>query len=59
MVSLDRGFDQCGTLGSGNHYLEVQYVSGPSWQQFMDMIRADELDVMINVTPSALPSGDT
>ncbi len=24
--ALDRGFDQCGTLGSGNHFLEVQVV---------------------------------
>jgi tRNA-splicing ligase RtcB len=24
--ALDRGFDQCGTLGSGNHFLEVQFV---------------------------------
>jgi PAS domain S-box-containing protein len=31
--------------------LTVEYVTGPSWQEFMDMIRADELDVMINVTP--------
>ena len=31
--------------------LEVEYVSGPSWQQFLDMIRADELDVMLNITP--------
>ena len=25
-VALDRGHDQCGTLGSGNHFLEVQVV---------------------------------
>ncbi|MCA9246276.1 MAG: RtcB family protein [Planctomycetales bacterium] len=24
--ALDRGFDQCGSLGSGNHFLEVQVV---------------------------------
>jgi RNA-splicing ligase RtcB len=24
--ALERGFDQCGTLGSGNHFLEVQVV---------------------------------
>ena len=24
--ALDRGFDQCGTLGSGNHFMEVQVV---------------------------------
>ncbi len=24
--ALDRGYDQCGSLGSGNHFLEVQYV---------------------------------
>lgn len=24
--SIDRGFNQIGTLGSGNHYLEIQYV---------------------------------
>ena len=31
--------------------LRVEYVTGPSWQEFMDMIRAEELDVMINVAP--------
>jgi len=25
-TALERGFDQCGTLGSGNHFLEVQLV---------------------------------
>jgi tRNA-splicing ligase RtcB len=25
--ALDRGYDQCGTLGSGNHFLEVQYIA--------------------------------
>jgi len=24
--ALTRGYDQCGTLGSGNHFLEVQVV---------------------------------
>ena len=24
--ALERGYDQCGTLGSGNHFLEVQVV---------------------------------
>ncbi len=25
-TALERGFDQCGTLGSGNHFLEIQLV---------------------------------
>ncbi|MFC1773524.1 response regulator [Pseudomonadota bacterium] len=32
--------------------LEVEFVGGRSWKQFMDMIRVDALDVLINVTPS-------
>ena len=28
--------------------LQVEYVSGPTWQQFMDMIRNGELDVIAN-----------
>ncbi|MEP5765133.1 MAG: response regulator [Halieaceae bacterium] len=31
--------------------LELEYVSGYNWQQFLDLIRVDELDVIINVTP--------
>ena len=38
-------------LVAENAGLTVEFVTGPSWQEFMDMIRADELDVMINVTP--------
>ncbi len=30
--------------------LEIEYVSGPSWQEFLDMIRSGELDVMLNIT---------
>ena len=36
--------------------LEVEYISGPSWDQFLDMMRNDELDVMLNIveTPARL-----
>jgi len=36
--------------------LEVEYISGPSWNQFLDMMRAGELDVMLNIvqTPARL-----
>ena len=29
--------------------LQVEYISGPTWQQFLDMTRSDELDVMLNI----------
>jgi len=32
--------------------LQVEYISGPSWQQFLDMIRTGELDVLSNATPT-------
>jgi ABC-type amino acid transport substrate-binding protein len=32
--------------------LQVEYISGPSWQQFLDMMRAGELDVIGNATPT-------
>jgi len=32
--------------------LQVEYISGPSWQQFLDMIRGGELDVIANATPT-------
>ena len=36
--------------------LEIEYISGPSWDQFLDMMRNDELDVMLNIveTPARL-----
>ncbi len=36
--------------------LKIDYISGPSWQQFLDMMRAGELDVMLNIvqTPARL-----
>jgi len=33
--------------------LQVEYVSGPSWQQFLDMIRSGELDVISNAANTA------
>ncbi|MCZ6829734.1 MAG: transporter substrate-binding domain-containing protein, partial [Gammaproteobacteria bacterium] len=30
--------------------LQIEYISGPSWQQFIDMIQSGELDVMLNIT---------
>jgi PAS domain S-box-containing protein len=32
--------------------LEVEYVSGPAWGEFLDMIKARELDVLLDVTPT-------
>jgi ABC-type amino acid transport substrate-binding protein len=32
--------------------LQTQFLSGPSWQEFLDMIRAGDLDVMINIIPT-------
>lgn len=29
--------------------LEVSYVSGPSWNEFLELMRTDELDVMLNI----------
>jgi ABC-type amino acid transport substrate-binding protein len=29
--------------------LQVEYISGPSWQQFLDMTQSNELDVMLNI----------
>ena len=29
--------------------VDVEYVTGPSWNAFLDMIRAKELDVMLNI----------
>ena len=33
--------------------LQIEYVSGPSWQQFLDMIRSGELDVISNAASTA------
>ena len=30
--------------------LQVEYISGPSWQQFLDMLRVGDLDVLSNLT---------
>ncbi len=32
--------------------LQLEYVSGPSWNEFVEMIRSEELDVIINMTPT-------
>jgi len=32
--------------------LQVEYISGPSWQQFIEMFRAGDLDVLSNATPT-------
>ena len=39
-------------LVSASVGLELEYVSGPTWNQFIDMVRARELDVMLNITPT-------
>jgi ABC-type amino acid transport substrate-binding protein len=32
--------------------LQLKYISGPSWNEFVEMIRSEELDVIINMTPT-------
>ncbi|MFC1857022.1 transporter substrate-binding domain-containing protein [Thermodesulfobacteriota bacterium] len=32
--------------------IEVEYITGPSWDEFMQMIRNNELDVMLNIAVS-------
>ncbi|RLA44878.1 MAG: histidine kinase, partial [Gammaproteobacteria bacterium] len=36
--------------------LQVEYTHGPNWPQFLDLMRTDELDVMLNIveTPARL-----
>jgi len=33
--------------------LKVEFVSGPSWSEFLDMMRAQKLDVMLNIVNTA------
>jgi PAS domain S-box-containing protein len=39
-------------LVAGKIGVEVEYVSGPAWQDFLDMIQSGDLDVMLNITPT-------
>ena len=32
--------------------IEVEFVSGPSWSEFVDMVADKELDVMLNIAPT-------
>ncbi|MBF0211561.1 MAG: transporter substrate-binding domain-containing protein, partial [Desulfamplus sp.] len=32
--------------------LEIKFINGPSWDQFLDMIKQGELDVMLNIAKS-------
>jgi ABC-type amino acid transport substrate-binding protein len=32
--------------------LQVDYVSGPTWQEFLNMIQSGDLDVMLNIAPT-------
>lgn len=49
--ALKRGIPQLGTLGSGNHYLEIQYVpkGGIFHKEFADALGFDEEQVFIMV----------
>ena len=29
--------------------LEIEYITGPTWDEFMGMMRAGNLDVMLNI----------
>lgn len=48
--ALERGFDQCGTLGSGNHFLEVQRVEAIFDEEAADVmgLKQDRVCVMIH-----------
>lgn len=50
--ALDRGYDQCGSLGSGNHFLEVQVVD-----QVWDEPIADVLGLRANMVCVMIHSG--
>ena len=48
--ALERGYDQCGTLGSGNHFLEVQFVEeihDPTAARIMGLVEGN-IAVMIH-----------
>ena len=47
--ALDRGYDQCGTLGSGNHFLEVQVVDQVFDRQAADVMGLDERMVCVMI----------
>ncbi len=32
--------------------LQADYISGPTWQEFLNMMRSGDLDVMLNITPT-------
>ncbi len=32
--------------------LQIKFISGPSWDQFLDMVKEDKLDVMLNIAIS-------
>ncbi|HDY81786.1 MAG TPA: transporter substrate-binding domain-containing protein, partial [Halieaceae bacterium] len=32
--------------------LQVEFISGHTWQQYLDMLRSHDLDVMMNITPT-------
>ncbi len=50
--AMDRGFDQCGSLGSGNHFLEVQYVD-----EILDESSAQALGLRKNLVCVMIHSG--
>jgi tRNA-splicing ligase RtcB len=45
--AIERGFDQCGTLGSGNHFLEVQVVDRVFDQPAAEVMRLSEGQVCV------------
>lgn len=32
--------------------LKIEFITGPTWNEFLDMIKKDELDVMLNIVPT-------
>jgi tRNA-splicing ligase RtcB len=51
-TAYHRGFDQCGTLGSGNHFLEVQEV-----QEVYDAPAAERLGLAVGMVTVLIHSG--
>jgi len=48
--AMQRGHDQCGTLGSGNHFMEVQYVEHIFDEKIADVfgLHKDQVTVLIH-----------
>jgi tRNA-splicing ligase RtcB len=50
--ALDRGYDQCGSLGAGNHFMEVQFV-----ERIFDPTAANKMGLQQNMVVVMIHSG--